>query len=67
MIIVVLKNRSVNDVQRELARQTNDIMNFFCRQLEADGYPALRCALCIGGMAVKDQLDIIKRYQAYFL
>jgi len=48
-------------LQRELARQTNEIMNFFAKQLEADGFPLLRCGLCIGGMAVKDQLEIVKR------
>jgi ATP-dependent RNA helicase DDX41 len=58
---MVLKKYTVVDMQRELARQTNDILNFFCRQLEEDGFPSLRCALCIGGMAVKDQLDIVKR------
>jgi len=48
-------------VQRELARQTNEILLQFSKQLEADGFPSLRCGLCIGGMAVKDQLDIVKR------
>ena len=48
--------------QRELARQTVDIINGFSKTLEADGYPRLRAALCIGGTNVKDQLDIIRQY-----
>ena len=48
-------------LQRELARQTNEILTQFCKLLEADGFPSLRCGLCIGGMAVKEQLDIVKR------
>lgn len=46
---------------RELAKQTNDIVSYFCRSLEGNGYPPLRCSLCIGGMAFNEQLDAIKR------
>lgn len=45
---------------RELARQTCDIARHYCSCLEHDGFPALRVALCIGGEAMKDQLDVIK-------
>ncbi|XP_046572583.1 probable ATP-dependent RNA helicase DDX41 [Haliotis rubra] len=46
---------------RELAKQTHDIIMYYCKCLEADGFPALRAALCIGGMSVKDQLEVIRR------
>ncbi|KAI0213290.1 putative ATP-dependent RNA helicase DDX41, partial [Lamellibrachia satsuma] len=45
---------------RELARQTKDIITNYCQALESDGFPSLRTVLCIGGTALKDQLDIIK-------
>ncbi|XP_064604084.1 probable ATP-dependent RNA helicase DDX41 isoform X2 [Liolophura sinensis] len=46
---------------RELARQTFDIIKFYCKYLEDEGFPSLRIALCIGGVAVKDQIDVIRR------
>ncbi|XP_013383180.1 probable ATP-dependent RNA helicase DDX41 [Lingula anatina] len=46
---------------RELAKQTTEIINFFSRHLVEDGYPALKCLMCIGGMAIKEQLDMIKQ------
>ena len=47
--------------QRELARQTIDIIEGFSRVLSAEGFPMLRTALCIGGTNVKEQLDIIRK------
>ncbi|CAI9738972.1 probable ATP-dependent RNA helicase DDX41 [Octopus vulgaris] len=46
---------------RELARQTHEIIKYYCNCMELDGLPALRCALCIGGMPVKDQIELVKR------
>ncbi|XP_041371297.1 probable ATP-dependent RNA helicase DDX41 isoform X2 [Gigantopelta aegis] len=46
---------------RELAKQTFEIITFYSKQLENDGSPALRIVLCMGGMSVKEQLEIIKR------
>uniref|UniRef100_A0A8B9SJR2 Probable ATP-dependent RNA helicase DDX41 n=1 Tax=Anas platyrhynchos TaxID=8839 RepID=A0A8B9SJR2_ANAPL len=37
---------------RELARQTHGIIEYYCRLLQEDGLPPLRCALCIGGIGV---------------
>lgn len=48
-------------LQRELARQTHGILEYYCRLLHEDGMPALRCALCIGGMSVKEQMETIKQ------
>ncbi|KFQ79129.1 putative ATP-dependent RNA helicase DDX41, partial [Phoenicopterus ruber ruber] len=45
---------------RELARQTHGILEYYCRLLQEDGLPPLRCALCIGGMSVKEQMETIK-------
>lgn len=48
-------------LQRELARQTHGILEYYCRLLQEDGLPPLRCALCIGGMSVKEQMETIKQ------
>uniref|UniRef100_A0A1D5PBN5 RNA helicase n=1 Tax=Gallus gallus TaxID=9031 RepID=A0A1D5PBN5_CHICK len=45
---------------RELARQTHGIIEYYCRLLQEDSLPPLRCALCIGGMSVKEQMETIK-------
>ncbi len=47
--------------QRELARQTHEIITYYCSALEAAGFPALRCVLCTGGTDIKTQLDVIKQ------
>lgn len=33
---------------RELARQTFDVVNYFCQHLKQGGFPELRTVLCIG-------------------
>ena len=48
-------------LQRELARQTNDIIQYYCKCLADDGFPLLRSVLCIGGVSVKDQMESIKQ------
>uniref|UniRef100_A0A3P8W1M5 Probable ATP-dependent RNA helicase DDX41 n=1 Tax=Cynoglossus semilaevis TaxID=244447 RepID=A0A3P8W1M5_CYNSE len=45
---------------RELARQTHGIIEFYCKLLEEEGTPQLRTALCIGGMSVKEQMEVVK-------
>lgn len=47
--------------QRELARQTHGILEYYCRLLQEDSSPLLRCALCIGGMSVKEQMETIRQ------
>ena len=49
-------------LQRELARQTTEVIRFICQTLEQEGFPSLRSALCIGGVSVKEQIDVINRY-----
>ncbi|CAH1783864.1 unnamed protein product [Owenia fusiformis] len=46
---------------RELARQTNDFLQFMFTQCSQEGMPSLRSMLCIGGQPVKEQLDVVKR------
>lgn len=46
---------------RELARQTYEIIQFHMENLSADGFPQLRPALLIGGVPMKEQMEIIKR------
>lgn len=45
---------------RELARQTHEIIHYYNQCLVDDGFPSLRCGLCIGGVSVKEQLEVIK-------
>ncbi|XP_051825903.1 probable ATP-dependent RNA helicase DDX41 [Antechinus flavipes] len=45
---------------RELARQTHGVLDYYCQLLQEDNYPSLRCALCIGGTSVKEQMETIR-------
>lgn len=49
-------------MQRELAKQTFEIVSFFVKALEEAGYPGLRGCLCIGGTSVREQLDVVRRW-----
>lgn len=46
---------------RELARQIYEVVQYYAGALEKDGYPQLRAGLCIGGVNVKDQLDVLRK------
>ncbi|XP_042018920.1 DEAD-box ATP-dependent RNA helicase 35A-like [Salvia splendens] len=46
---------------RELARQTFEVVELFLESLKEAGYPELRPLLCIGGIDMKLQLDIVKK------
>ncbi|MGH0168406.1 UNVERIFIED_CONTAM: hypothetical protein FKN15_055068 [Acipenser sinensis] len=46
---------------RELARQTHGIIEYYSRLLQEEGAPELRCALCIGGMSVKEQMEVVNQ------
>ncbi|CAF1159347.1 unnamed protein product [Didymodactylos carnosus] len=46
---------------RELARQTQTVISNICDHLHRSGMPKLRIATCVGGTAIKDQLDTIKQ------
>ncbi|KAK9748807.1 hypothetical protein RND81_02G082400 [Saponaria officinalis] len=46
---------------RELARQTYEVLEHFLAPLGDDGYPQIRPLLCIGGVDMRTQVDIIKR------
>lgn len=46
---------------RELARQTYDVVESFANALSEAGYPRLRTMLCMGGIDMKEQYDIIRQ------
>ncbi|KAL0319109.1 UNVERIFIED_CONTAM: DEAD-box ATP-dependent RNA helicase 35 [Sesamum angustifolium] len=46
---------------RELARQTYEVVEQFLEPMREAGYPELRPLLCIGGVDMKSQLDVVKR------
>lgn len=46
---------------RELAKQTHEIVQYFCKVLKDDGMPEVRSCLCIGGVQVNTSLEIIQK------
>ncbi|MEW5318505.1 MAG: hypothetical protein WDW38_009721 [Sanguina aurantia] len=46
---------------RELATQTQEIILKYCQSLREDGYPEVRCMLCMGGIDSKLQYDELKK------
>ncbi|CAL9243091.1 unnamed protein product [Arabidopsis halleri] len=46
---------------RELARQTYEVVEQFVAPLVKAGYPPLRSLLCIGGIDMRSQLEVVKR------
>ncbi|CAN0009673.1 unnamed protein product [Scytosiphon promiscuus] len=46
---------------RELARQTFDVVDYFCKHLHRGGFPELRTVLCIGGEDKRSQIDPIQK------
>ncbi|CAH9076284.1 unnamed protein product [Cuscuta epithymum] len=46
---------------RELARQTYEVIEEFLEPLRRSGYPEIRPLLCIGGIDMKSQLDVVKK------
>lgn len=46
---------------RELAKQTHEIIQYFCKVLMDDGMPEVRSCLCIGGVQVNTSLEIIQK------
>lgn len=46
---------------RELARQTFEVVEQFLAPLRAAGYPDLRPLLCIGGVDMRTQLEVVKK------
>ncbi|XP_059457756.1 DEAD-box ATP-dependent RNA helicase 35 [Corylus avellana] len=46
---------------RELARQTFEVVEEFLTPMREAGYPELRPLLCIGGVDMRSQLDIVKK------
>ncbi|KAK2655374.1 hypothetical protein Ddye_008426 [Dipteronia dyeriana] len=46
---------------RELARQTYEVVEQFLKPMREAGYPELRLLLCIGGVDMRSQLEVIKK------
>ena len=46
---------------RELAKQTCEIIQYYCDALFNSGLPMLRPLLCTGGIQMKEQRDAFKR------
>lgn len=46
---------------RELARQTYEVVEEYLAPMREAGYPELRPMLCIGGVDMKSQLDVVKK------
>lgn len=46
---------------RELANQTYEIITNYTSVLQAGGFPELRTMLCIGGIDMRSQMDLLKR------
>lgn len=44
---------------RELASQTQEILEHFTKQLGREGFPQLRCLLCTGGIDMREQADVL--------
>uniref|UniRef100_A0A8C2HEU0 Uncharacterized protein n=1 Tax=Cyprinus carpio TaxID=7962 RepID=A0A8C2HEU0_CYPCA len=42
-------------------QQTHSLIECYCKLLEDEGAPQLHCALCIGGMSVKEQMEVVKQ------
>ncbi|CAF0764395.1 unnamed protein product [Adineta steineri] len=45
---------------RELARQTQSVIENICQHAHKSGLPLLRTVACVGGTPMNDQLDVIK-------
>ncbi|VUZ51863.1 unnamed protein product [Hymenolepis diminuta] len=52
---------------RELARQTQEVITQLATKMAKAGYPEVRVGLCIGGMAVKDQVETFRRSGVHIL
>ncbi|XP_066157096.1 ATP-dependent RNA helicase abstrakt [Euwallacea fornicatus] len=46
---------------RELAKQTFDIIQFFCGHLRKKSMPVIRTCLCIGGVPVNEAIETIQK------
>jgi ATP-dependent RNA helicase DDX41 len=46
---------------RELAKQTYDVIDMFLTPLKQAGFPEIRPLLCIGGIDMRTQLEVVKK------
>lgn len=50
---------------RELARQTFDVVDYFCKHLHRGGFPELRTVLCIGEALEAEQRIFLQLYVSH--
>ncbi|VDN41552.1 unnamed protein product [Dibothriocephalus latus] len=50
-----------------MARQTMEVINGLTAKMVNAGFPEIRCSLCIGGMAVKEQTELFRRRGIHIL
>lgn len=50
-----------------MARQTQEVITQLATKMVKAGYPEVRVGLCIGGMAVKDQVETFRRSGVHIL
>lgn len=46
---------------RELAKQTYEIIQYFCKYMRESGLPEVRACLAIGGVPVSESMDVIQK------
>ncbi|CAL8110828.1 unnamed protein product [Orchesella dallaii] len=46
---------------RELARQTFEIVTYYCNYLREEGFPEIRACLAMGGVQVNEAVDVIRK------
>merc|ERR1719476_1152960 len=46
---------------RELARQTWEVAKDMCDYMAREGWPEIRCMLCIGGEDMRSQMELVRR------
>lgn len=46
---------------RELARQTFEIITYYCQCLREEGFPEIRSCLVIGGVSGNEAVDVIRK------
>lgn len=46
---------------RELAKQTHEIIKYFCGYLKQDGLPEIRSCLAIGGVPVNESMEVVQK------
>lgn len=49
-------------MQRELASQIFEVVQYYAGAMREAGSPSIRALLCIGGLDVREQLNQLRKY-----